>query len=124
MYPTLPNYLNGFAVAEAGAEAPIVEVPATVAANANGYQADWLNAEVISETEVLIYQYYPGGNIAVYRLTKVGGGIEELINDNDKVVAGVRYYNIMGQEMSEANGLTIIVTTYTDGTSSAVKVLK
>ena len=101
-----------------------MEVPATVAANANGYQADWLNAEVISETEVLIYQYYPGGNIAVYRLTKVGGGIEELINDNDKVVAGVRYYNIMGQEMSEANGLTIIVTTYTDGTSSAVKVLK
>ena len=124
VYPTLPNYLNGFAVAEAGAEAPIVEVPATAAANANTYQADWLNAEVISETEVLIYQYYPGGNIAVYRLTKVGGGIEELINDNDKVVAGVRYYNIMGQEMSEANGLTIIVTTYTDGTSSAVKVLK
>ncbi len=124
VYPTLPNYLNGFAVAEAGAEAPIVEVPATAAANANAYQADWLNAEVISETEVLIYQYYPGGNIAVYRLTKVGGGIEELINDNDKVVAGVRYYNIMGQEMSEANGLTIIVTTYTDGTSSAVKVLK
>ncbi len=124
VYPTLPNYLNGFAVAEAGAEAPIVEVPATAAANANAYQADWLNAEVISETEVLIYQYYPGGNIAVYRLTKVGGGIEELINDNNKVVAGVRYYNIMGQEMTEANGLTIIVTTYTDGTSSAVKVMK
>ena len=124
VYPTLPNYLNGFAVAEAGAEAPIVEVPATAAANANTYQADWLNAEVISETEVLIYQYYPGGNIAVYRLTKVGGGIEELINDNNKVVAGVRYYNIMGQEMTEANGLTIIVTTYTDGTSSAVKVMK
>jgi hypothetical protein len=99
VYPTLPNYLNGFAVAEAGAEAPIVEVPATAAVNANAYQADWLNAEVISETEVLIYQYYPGGNIAVYRLTKVGGGIEELINDNNKVVAGVRYYNIMGQEM-------------------------
>ena len=124
VYPTLPNYLNGFAVAEAGAEAPIVEVPATAAVNANAYQADWLNAEVISETEVLIYQYYPGGNIAVYRLTKVGGGIEELINDNNKVVAGVRYFNIMGQEMTEANGLTIIVTTYTDGTSSAVKVMK
>ena len=124
VYPTMPNYLNGFAVAEAGAEAPIVEVPATAAANANAYQADWLNAEVISETEVLIYQYYPGGNIAVYRLTKVGGGIEELINDHNKVVAGVRYFNIMGQEMTEANGLTIIVTTYTDGTSSAVKVMK
>ena len=115
VYPTLANYLNGFAVAEANAEAPIVEVPTTVA------------AEVVNENEVLIYQYYPGdvyGMIAVYRLTKVGGGIEELVNDTEKVVANVRYFNIMGQEMSEANGLTIIVTTYTDGTSSAVKVLK
>ena len=124
VYPTLANYLNGFAVAEAGAEAPIVEVPATATANANSFQANWLNAEVISETEVLIYQYYPGGNIAVYRLYKGNGGVEELINETDKVVAGVRYYNIMGQEMKEANGLTIVVTTYTDGSSSAIKVLK
>ena len=127
VYPTLANYLNGFAVAEANAEAPIVEVPATAAANGNTFQANWLNAEVVNENEVLIYQYYPGdvyGMIAVYRLTKVGGGIEELVNDTEKVVANVRYFNIMGQEMSEANGLTIIVTTYTDGTSSAVKVLK
>ena len=42
----------------------------------------------------------------------------------DKQVAGVRYFNMAGQEMTEANGLTIIVTTYTDGTTSAVKVMK
>ena len=30
----------------------------------------------------------------------------------------------MGQEMREANGLTIIVTTYTDGSHDAVKVIK
>ena len=41
-----------------------------------------------------------------------------------KTVAGVRYYNMAGQEMQEANGVTIVVTTYTDGTTSAVKVLK
>lgn len=41
-----------------------------------------------------------------------------------KQIAGIRYFNMAGQEMTEANGLTIIVTTYTDGTSSAVKVLK
>ena len=41
-----------------------------------------------------------------------------------KTVAGVRYFNMAGQEMSEANGLTIVVTTYTDGTTSAVKVIK
>ena len=30
----------------------------------------------------------------------------------------------MGQEMQEANGLTIVVTTYTDGTISTAKVMK
>jgi hypothetical protein len=30
----------------------------------------------------------------------------------------------MGQEMQEANGLTIVVTTYTDGTTSTAKVMK
>ncbi len=123
VYPTLPNYQNGFAVAEANAESPIAEIESTVTANANAFTSNWLNAEV-DETGVLIYQYYPGGNIAVYRLTKVGGGVEELINDSEKVVAGVRYYNIMGQEMNEANGITIVVTTYTDGSHSAVKVIK
>ena len=43
---------------------------------------------------------------------------------NGKAVAGVRYFNLAGQEMQEANGVTIVVTTYTDGTRSAVKVMK
>ena len=46
------------------------------------------------------------------------------IGVDGKVVSSVRYYNIMGQEMREANGLTIIVTTYTDGSHDAVKVIK
>ena len=123
IYPTMPDYQDGFAVAEAGAEEPIVEVASTVAANANVFQADWFNAEV-DDFGVTIYQYYPGGHMTVYRLTNNTGGIEELIVDTEKVVAGVRYYNIMGQEMTEANGLTIIVTTYTDGSHSAIKVIK
>ena len=41
-----------------------------------------------------------------------------------KTVAGVRYFNMAGQEMQEANGMTIVVTTYTDGTTSAAKVMK
>ena len=49
-------------------------------------------------------------------------GIDELLNG--KTVAGVRYFNMAGQEMQEANGVTIVVTTYTDGTTSAVKVIK
>ena len=41
-----------------------------------------------------------------------------------KSVAGVRYFNLAGQEMQEANGTTIVVTTYTDGTTSTAKVIK
>ena len=41
-----------------------------------------------------------------------------------KTVAGVRYFNAAGQEMQEANGLTIMIITYTDGTTIATKVIK
>ena len=41
-----------------------------------------------------------------------------------KTIAAVRYFNMAGQEMQEANGMTIVVTTYTDGTTSTVKVMK
>ena len=41
-----------------------------------------------------------------------------------KTVAGVRYFNAIGQEMAQPNGMTIVVTTYTDGTTTAVKVMK
>lgn len=122
IYPIMPDYQNGFAIAEAGAE-PIAVVESTVAANANGFQANWLNAEV-GRKAVTIYQYYPGGNLTVYRLTKAVGGVDELSNDVEKVVSSVRYYNIMGQEVKEINGLTIVVTTYTDGSRSAIKVLR
>ena len=123
IYPIMPDYQNGFAIAEDGAEEALIEVPSTVAANGNAFQANWLNAEV-GENEVMIYQYYPGGNLTVYRLSKDTGGVDELINDVDKVVSSVRYYNIMGQEVKEINGLTIIVTTYTDGSRSSKKVLR
>lgn len=122
IYPIMPDYQNGFAIAESGVD-PIAVVESTVAANANGFQANWLNAEV-GKKAVTIYQYYPGGNLTVYRLTKAVGGVDELSNDVEKVVSSVRYYNIMGQEVKEINGLTIVVTTYTDGSRSAIKVLR
>lgn len=49
-------------------------------------------------------------------------GINE--TTTSKQVAGVRYFNIAGQEMQRAEGLTIVVTTYTDGTTSTAKVMK
>ena len=69
IYPLLPNYQNGFAIAQAGAETAIVEVPSFINGNQNGFQCNWLNAEV-DEDGVNVYQYAPGGNITLWRLTK------------------------------------------------------
>lgn len=44
--------------------------------------------------------------------------------NEDKAVAGVRYYNLAGQEVAQPNGITIQVTTYTDGTTSTTKVVR
>ena len=57
-----------------------------------------------------------------FELNNTATSVNELTNG--KAVAGVRYFNMAGQEMQEANGITIVVTTYTDGTTSAVKVIK
>jgi hypothetical protein len=66
--------------------------------------------DVISTTVAYEYQVQPWTSI-----NEMNAG---------KTVAGVRYFNLAGQEMQEANGMTIVVTTYTDGTTSAVKVMK
>ena len=69
VYPTLPNYLDGFAIAEANADKPLYVQGPTKASNPNGIQCNWLNAEV-DEDGVIIYQYVPGagGYFAVYRI--------------------------------------------------------
>ena len=61
-------------------------------------------------------------DIEVVEITNDATGVSEIMNG--KAVANVRYFNMAGQEMQEANGVTIVVTTYTDGTTSAVKVMK
>ena len=65
-----------------------------------------------------------GQNVSMdvaYEFT-VATALDELMSG--KTVAGVRYFNMAGQEMQQAEGLTIVVTTYTDGTTSAAKVVK
>ena len=69
IYTLMPDYREGFAIAEANAEAPIAGVSSALTANPNAFQGNWLNAEV-DENGVTIYQYVPGYRIAVYRLTK------------------------------------------------------
>ncbi len=64
----------------------------------------------------------PSYEIAYEFIVTPISGIGEVVDG--KTVAGVRYFNMAGQEMQQAEGLTIVVTTYTDGTTSAVKVIK
>ncbi len=49
-------------------------------------------------------------------------GVNEMTTG--KTVSSVRYFNVAGQEMAQPEGMTIVVTTYTDGTKSAAKVVK
>lgn len=69
IYPLMPDYRDGWAIAEAGAAEPLLAVTSTAQANPNTFQANWLNAEV-DDTGVTIYQYMPGYCLRVYRLTK------------------------------------------------------
>ena len=85
VYPTLGNYRDGFAVAEVNAAAPLVSVAQTASADANTYQANWLNAEVIDSRHVTIYQYYPGGHLTVWSLTKQGGLLRGDVNEDGTV---------------------------------------
>ena len=65
------------------------------------------------------------GDLAGYSAYVAKGGptdVDELVEG--KNVANVRYFNVAGQEMAQPSGLTIQVTTYTDGTTKAVKVVK
>ena len=85
VYPTVSNYRDGFAVAQPNAVQPLVSVPQTATTDANAYQANWLNAEVTDPRHVTIYQYYPGGHLTVWRLTKHGGLLRGDVDGNGEV---------------------------------------
>ena len=55
-------------------------------------------------------------------VVKKNSGVEELIST--KTISSVRYFNVMGQETATPSGVTIAIITYTDGTSTAAKVIK
>ena len=74
----------------------------------------WYTIGVITDRET--------GNFYMQISRGIFTGVEEL--NADKTVAGVRYFNMAGQEMQQADGMTIVVTTYTDGTTSTAKVMK
>jgi len=69
----------------------------------------------------------PSTKFVVYPLdldaNKVATGVNDV--NSAKEVKGVSYFNMMGVESAQPfDGVNIMVTTYTDGTSSAAKVLR
>ena len=104
-------------------------------ATEDGLEPVWGNANenplVLGENAWAVpvgYKYVVGivfdenGNMFMQISQGIFVGIDEM--NADKAIAGVRYFNMAGQEMQKAEGMTIVVTTYTDGTTSAVKVMK
>ena len=67
--------------------------------------------------------YTMGGETNVSDIVYLGeDSVDEIFSN--KTVANVRYYSLAGQEVQHPQGLVIEVTTYTDGTRNAAKVLK
>lgn len=114
VYPTLPNYRDGFAISKIGKEGTelVKEVAATLAANPNGTQANWLNAEVVDEYTANIYQYVPGAYCAKYTfsLPHEGTGINDVTakkaevkkvieNGQIYIINGDAKYNVMGAQV-------------------------
>ena len=129
-YPTLANYLDGFAVAEitfnadgtiSAGEAPVIQVDAVATANANGFQGDWLTVDPSTQT---IYQVYPGGGLRTYKFTTPQStGVNNVTAA--KTVKNVTYVNTLGMQSAEPfQGMNIVVTNYTDGSHTATKVMK
>ena len=76
-----------------------------------GIQLNYTVEGVTNKSDIVYLEVYPKPT-----------AVDEV--STGKTVAGVRYFNMAGQEMQEPSGLTIQVTTYSDGTTSATKVVK
>ncbi len=90
-----------------------------------GTEGEIYMTEMNAKYRVEAYAFYgdvQSEEVAYEFVVQPSTGIDEM--NAGKTVAGVRYFNMAGQEMPQADGLTIVVTTYTDGTTSAAKVVK
>ena len=76
-----------------------------------GIQLNYTVDGVTNKSDIVYLEVYP----------KPTSAIE--INA-EKSVTNVRYFNVAGQEMAQPSGMTIQVTTYSDGTTTAAKVIR
>lgn len=118
VYPTLPNYTDGFAIAEltkdengAITATAVATVDPEFNANPNAIQANWLNAEVVSDTKAIIYQYVPGAYCKSFTFGQEQTGINDVnavkdvkvrkVYENGQVyiIKGDVKYNVMGAQV-------------------------
>ena len=76
-----------------------------------GIQVHYTVEGVRNSSDIVYLEVYPNPSA----VNELAGG---------KEVSGVRYFNMAGQELSQPEGLTIKVTTFTDGTTTATKIIK
>lgn len=75
-----------------------------------GIQVSYTVDGITNKSDIVYLEVYPHSAV-----NEVAAG---------KTVVGTRYFNMAGQEMTNPSGLTIQVTTYSDGTTSTAKVVR
>lgn len=128
-----PTYLDGFTIAEIGADNKTLTTVYTKEADTSlakemTTQGNWLNVEVLNDKQAKLYQYFLGGYAAEYGITIDGAdmptGIAGVENATAKAVS-TTYYTPAGVASKTAvKGLNIVVTKYADGSQKVVKVIK
>lgn len=72
-YPSGTGYFDGFSIAKLTTDGTTTEAAAvfeqTTTAMTSGFQSNWLFSEKVDEENALIYQYFPGGWVKVFRFT-------------------------------------------------------
>ena len=126
------NYNGGFTIKDMSAnKASIFTQPVlgTGGYNANPTTGAWYAVEPIDENHCWLYEYCMGNGYAKYQVyvgepyVDTPTGVQEV--NTAKAVSHITYYNLSGmQSATPFEGVNIVVTTYTDGTRTAQKMMK
>ena len=130
-----PTYLDGFTIAEIGADNKTLttvytkEADTSLSREMTG-QCNWLNVEVLNEKQAKLYQYFLGGYVAEYGIaigdadTPATSGVKGIENAPAQVVSTTYYTPAGVANKAAVKGLNIVVTKYADGSQKVVKVIK
>lgn len=130
-----PTYLDGFTIAEIGADNKTLTTVYTKEADTElgrelTTQGNWLNVEVLNDKQAKLYQYFLGGYAAEYGIaigdadTPATSGVKGIENAPTQVVSTTYYTPAGVANKAAVKGLNIVVTKYADGSQKVVKVIK